>query len=172
MQVTVYTTPSCPYCAQARAFLQQRGIPFAEKDVSTDTAAAIEMVRKSGQQGVPVITVDDQVVVGFDRPRLERLLADRARGRPSVGLSIADASRITMRTGGVPVFGAFVGRVAPGSPGERAGLRPGDIVVEANLRPIANADQFEQALNGVGAGGRAPVAFLRGDKRLHAELRF
>ena len=57
MNVTVYTTPTCHYCHQVKQFLSQRGIKFTEHDVSVDRAAAAEMVSKSGQMGVPVITV-------------------------------------------------------------------------------------------------------------------
>ena len=85
-----------------------------EKDVAEDRAAAYEMLRKTGQTGVPVILVNDEVVIGFDRPRLELLLAKRAEGKRSFGLGIADASRIAQRQGAVPVFGAFAGRVAVG----------------------------------------------------------
>ncbi|NIV28655.1 MAG: NrdH-redoxin, partial [Anaerolineae bacterium] len=69
MDVVVYSTPTCGYCHQAKQFLAQQGVPFVEKNVAADRRAATEMVRLSGQQGVPVITVDGQVVVGFDQPR-------------------------------------------------------------------------------------------------------
>jgi glutaredoxin-like YruB-family protein len=69
MNVVVYTTPTCPYCHQAKGFLSQRGVKFTEYDVSMDRAAADEVIRKSGRMEVPVITIDDQVVVGFDRAR-------------------------------------------------------------------------------------------------------
>ncbi len=59
----------------AKGFLSQKGIPYIEKDVSTDAAAVDEMFEKSGQLGVPVIIVDDEVVVGFDKSYLESLLA-------------------------------------------------------------------------------------------------
>ncbi len=124
------------------------------------------MMRRSGQRGVPVITVDDQVVVGFDRPRLEMLLGRASQGRPSLGLSIADASRQAMKAGGLPILGAFVGRVAPSSPAERAGLRPQDIIVEANLRPIANAADLERLLADLPAGSRLNLVVMRGDRKL------
>ena len=60
MNVTVYTTPTCGYCRQVKEFLSRRGLKFTEYDVSRDRAAADEMIRKSGQMGVPVIIVDDQ----------------------------------------------------------------------------------------------------------------
>jgi S1-C subfamily serine protease len=80
------------------------------------------MVRKSGQQGVPVIAVDDQIVVGFDRPRLERLLASAKPTRPTFGAAVADAASYLAKRGQVPVFGALVGNVKPGSPAARIGL--------------------------------------------------
>src|SRR5687767_15895885 len=102
-------------------FLSQRGIQFTEKDVSQDHAAALEMVRKSGQQGVPVITVDDQVIVGFDRPRLERLLEAGKARRPTFGAAVADAASYLAKRGQVPVFGALVGKVSPRSEERRVG---------------------------------------------------
>ena len=79
----------------------------------------MEMIRLSGQQGVPVIAVDDQVVVGFNRPRLEQLLAQRASatpgGRKSLGARVADAATIALRRLGIPTSGAYVGGVRPGS---------------------------------------------------------
>jgi glutaredoxin 3 len=73
--ITVYSTPSCPYCHQAKNYLSQKGVPFTDKDVATDLQAREEMVSKSGQLGVPVIDVDGQVVVGFNRPKIDELLA-------------------------------------------------------------------------------------------------
>jgi len=73
-QVTVYTTPTCGYCRQAKRFLAERGVDFREVDVSADDAAASEIVRRTGQFGVPVIDVGGTLVVGFNRARLEQLL--------------------------------------------------------------------------------------------------
>jgi glutaredoxin-like YruB-family protein len=171
MNVVVYTTPTCPYCHQVKEFLSQRGVKFTEYDVSRDRAAADEMIRKSGQMGVPVTTVGDQVVVGFDRARLQQLLADSGKSeRPYFGLQIADASKIAQRLGLVPVFGAFIGKVAPSSPGEKAGLRQGDIITELNFRPIHNADDLENALSALTVGSRAVIVFLRGQNTLKSEI--
>jgi S1-C subfamily serine protease len=134
-------------------------------DVSRDPAALAEMVSKSRQRGVPVVTVDDQVVVGFDRPRLEKLLSQTRAQRPSLGISIADASRMAMKAGALPVFGALVGKVAPSSPGERAGLKPGDIITEANLRPINNAADLEKVLEGLAPGSRLALTVTRGNQK-------
>lgn len=75
--VTIYTTPTCAYCRMAKEFFGQNNIQFEEKDVVKDTQAREEMINKSGQMGVPVIFVGDDIVVGFDRPRLSELLGVR-----------------------------------------------------------------------------------------------
>ena len=71
--VLVYSTPSCPYCSMAKDFLRSKNVPFQDIDVSRDQNAAMEMIRKSGQNGVPVIDFNGEIIVGFDRGRLERL---------------------------------------------------------------------------------------------------
>jgi S1-C subfamily serine protease len=128
------------------------------------------MVRLTGHMGVPVIVIDGQAVVGFDRPRLEQLLAGGGGQRPRFGLRMADAGRMAQKTGGVPVFGALIGSVAPSSLGERAGLWNGDIITELNLKPIRNADDLEQALAGLSHGSRVTIVFLRGREKLRSEI--
>jgi len=154
----------------AKEFLSQRGVPYVEKLVDEDYNAAMEMVRVSQQQGVPVIVVDGQVVVGFDRPRLEQLLASARAGRVPFGASVADATKILSKQGQIPVFGAYVGKVAPSSPAARAGLQPGDIVTELNLRPITNAEDVAQALGGLGRGSRVSVVWTRGNQTLRSQV--
>jgi len=128
------------------------------------------MIQKTNQMGVPVITVGDQYVIGFDRPRLEQLLAGQGGAQKvSFGLQIADASKIAQKAGVVPVFGAFVGSVRPGSPAEKAGLQQGDVITEINLRPISNADDLAKALSGLSPGNRVTIAFLRGQQKLRTE---
>lgn len=73
-KVTVYSTPTCPWCTRAKAYLQSKNIPFADVDVSMDREKAMEMVKKSGQQGVPVIDIDGQIIIGFDQARIDKLL--------------------------------------------------------------------------------------------------
>jgi len=143
MNVVVYTTPACPYCYQVKEFLSRQGVPFVEKNVAADRQAAMEMVRLSGQQGVPVITVDGQVVVGFDQPRLRQLLQ---QAHPRLGASVADAASQAAKRPGLPTSGAYVGRVAPGSPAERVGLRPGDVIVALGGRPVTRAADIQQIL--------------------------
>jgi glutaredoxin 3 len=73
-RVTVYSTPTCRYCAAAKKYLKQHRIAFRDIDVSRDAQAAAEMKRRSGQQGVPVIDVNGRIIVGFDKRRLDAAL--------------------------------------------------------------------------------------------------
>lgn len=70
MNVKIYSTPACAYCKMAKSFLTDNRIEFEEIDVSANQSAAQEMIAKSGQMGVPVIDIDGQIIVGFDRPKL------------------------------------------------------------------------------------------------------
>ena len=74
MTVKVYSTPTCPYCKLAKEFLKEKGIAFSDIDVSADPAAANEMVKKSGQMGVPVIDINGQIIVGWNKGALEEAL--------------------------------------------------------------------------------------------------
>lgn len=72
--VTIYTTPTCGYCQQAKRYLRAQGVEYREVDVSADEAAAKQLVLRTRQFGVPVIEVGGSLVVGFDVRRLEKLL--------------------------------------------------------------------------------------------------
>jgi NADH-dependent peroxiredoxin subunit F len=78
--VTVYSTQNCPYCRMAKAFLEKHGVPYQGVDVGSDGEAAKKMIELSGQRGVPVITVDNEIIIGFDAPRLNELF-----GEPVIG---------------------------------------------------------------------------------------
>ncbi len=73
-RVTVYSTPSCPWCNKLKQYLKENGIPFRDIDVSKNTSAAQEMVKKTGQQGVPQAEINGHWVVGFDKPKIDKLL--------------------------------------------------------------------------------------------------
>jgi alkyl hydroperoxide reductase subunit F len=79
-KVTVYSTKACPYCSMAKAFLEKHGVPYESIDVGSDPKAAQKMIELSGQRGVPVITVDNEVIVGFDARRLNELFGEPAAG--------------------------------------------------------------------------------------------
>jgi len=72
--VTVYSTPACSWCQAAKEHLRAHGVPFDDIDVSADIERAREMVEKSGQYGVPVLDIDGEIVIGFDRGRINTLL--------------------------------------------------------------------------------------------------
>ena len=74
-KVVIYSTPTCPYCKRAKDYLSQKGIPYVDYNVAQDRDKASEMIQKSGQMGVPVIIVDEQVIVGFNQAKLDELLS-------------------------------------------------------------------------------------------------
>ena len=73
-KITIYTTPTCAYCKMTKSFFKEHNVTYEEKDVANDHAMAEEMVKKSGQMAVPVIDIDGQILVGFDKEGLSRLL--------------------------------------------------------------------------------------------------
>ncbi len=74
-KIIIFTTPTCVFCKKAKEYFQSRRLRFKEIDVSRDPAAAQDMVRRSGQMGVPVILINNHVVVGFNVAQIERLLS-------------------------------------------------------------------------------------------------
>ena len=76
-RIIIFTTPTCPHCRAAKRYLRARGVPFKDVDVSHDRAAARDMVRRSGQSGVPVLDIGGKIVVGFNRAKIDRLLGLR-----------------------------------------------------------------------------------------------
>ncbi len=74
MSIAIYTTPTCGYCTVAKKYFRDNRVPFTEYDVSRDKRRADEMVRKSGQMGVPVIDINGKVIVGFNKAEIERSL--------------------------------------------------------------------------------------------------
>ncbi|MDP3742438.1 MAG: Uxx-star family glutaredoxin-like (seleno)protein [Candidatus Micrarchaeota archaeon] len=74
-KVIVYSTPTCPYCHMAKDFLKKNGVKYSDIDVSADEQKAEEMVKKSGQMGVPVIDIDGKIIVGYDLPAIKKALA-------------------------------------------------------------------------------------------------
>lgn len=156
-----------------KEFLSQKGVPYVEKYVDQDRAAAIEMIRRSGQQGVPVTVIGDEVVVGFDRPRLERIIAALSQAKPQgakggrklLGAQVADASRYSLPS--APVMqGAYVGVVKHGSPAEAAGVHAGDVIVKVGNTPITSVDDLTAALGKLGAGPVEIITQRNGTSRI------
>ena len=73
-RVIIFSTPTCSYCVKAKRYLKDKGIRFKDIDVSRDMKAAQDMERRTGQRGVPVLLIDNKPVVGFDVPKINRLL--------------------------------------------------------------------------------------------------
>lgn len=75
MSVIIYTTPTCPYCKQAKAYFKEHNVQYEEKDVSADSAAQEEMTKKSGGfMGVPLLDINGTIVQGFDKKKIEEAL--------------------------------------------------------------------------------------------------
>jgi len=73
-KIKVYSTPTCPYCIRLKQFLKENNLIFEDIDVAADRAAADEVVRRTGQMGVPVIDIEGQLIIGFDRERIKQAL--------------------------------------------------------------------------------------------------
>ena len=73
-KIMVYSTATCPYCIRAKEFLKSKNVDFENIDVGADPGKGEEMVKKSGQMGVPVLDIDGQIIVGFDKEAIEKAL--------------------------------------------------------------------------------------------------
>jgi glutaredoxin 3 len=73
-KVLIYTTPTCPFCHQAKDYLTEKKIVFTNYDVTADNDKAQEMIDKSGQMGVPVLDIEGKIIVGFDREAIDKEL--------------------------------------------------------------------------------------------------
>ena len=73
--VTIYSADWCAFCHAAKNYLSSKGISYTEKNVEEDPKYAQESVQKSGQMGIPVLDIDGQIIIGFDRPRIDAALA-------------------------------------------------------------------------------------------------
>ena len=74
MAVTIYSTPTCSYCTMAKNYFRENGVRFTEYNVAQDLKKADEMVKKSGQMGVPVLDIDGKIIVGFDKDAIQKAL--------------------------------------------------------------------------------------------------
>jgi glutaredoxin 3 len=73
-EITVYTSPTCPWCTKVKSYLDEKGIVYREVDVAADADAARQVVEVTGQRGVPVIAKGSDYVVGFNREEIDRIL--------------------------------------------------------------------------------------------------
>ncbi len=75
-KATIFTSPTCPFCDLAKSFLREKGVDFEEKDILDDLEARREVEDLTGQNGVPVISIDGDIVVGFNKTLLESLITE------------------------------------------------------------------------------------------------
>lgn len=75
--ITIYSTPTCAFCHMAKEYLKSRGIAFTDKDITVDVEAQKWVLGKTGQLAVPVIDIDNTVILGFDRQRIELTLREK-----------------------------------------------------------------------------------------------
>ncbi len=76
-KIIIFTTPTCPHCRAAKQYLAQHRFRFKEVDVTKDSRAAADMVRRTGQSGVPVILINNRPIIGFNRPKINQMLGIR-----------------------------------------------------------------------------------------------
>ncbi len=76
MKIKVYTTPTCAFCPAVKKFLDEKGVDYEEIDITQDEKEAEEMKEKTGQMGVPVTMMGEEIVIGYDKGKLEKLLEE------------------------------------------------------------------------------------------------
>ena len=72
--IKIYSTPTCSYCISLKAYLDEKGFKYEDVDVAEDKKAAKEMIDKSGQMGVPVTEINGEIIIGFDKTKINKLL--------------------------------------------------------------------------------------------------
>ncbi len=177
--VTMYTTTTCPWCDRAKAYLTQNKVPFVDVDVSKDYDAAMEMVRVSGQQGVPVTVADGEVILGFDQAKFAKLAAKFAGPkRPPLGILAADledylarhpevAEKIPATTKGV-----YIGKIRTDTVAERSDLAAGDVLTSFAGKRVRNMAQLDQMVETLKAGDQATAKYLRDGEEKSVVLQF
>lgn len=138
--------------------------------MAANHAAAMEMVRLSGQQGVPVTVIDGKAVVGFDRPRLDQLL--EWAQRPRLGAAVADAADMAAKGRTAATEGAYIGRVTPGGSAARAGLQPGDVIVAIARQPVRSAAAVERVVARLRPGQAVPLSYVRNGAQHETTIQF
>lgn len=154
-------------------------MPFIEKNVASDYEAAMEMIRLSGQQGVPVTVADGEVILGFDQAKFAKL-AEKHAGpkRPPLGILAADAedylAKHPEKAEKIPegTKGVYVGKIRPKTVAERAGLQPGDVITSFAGKRIRNMAQLDQMVETLKAGDQATAKYIRDGENESVVLQF
>jgi glutaredoxin-like YruB-family protein len=172
MSIVIYTTPTCGYCHQVKNYLARRGVSYVERDLSRDPSAAQEIVRMTGQQGVPVTVIDGQVVLGANMPQIDQLLAQRASHPPRLGVAIAAAGRIADKKGIQLPEGAYVGRVTPYTAGALAGLRVGDVITRLAGQAVRSDQDVHAIMDRQRYGQTIDLVAWRKGQTIGMQVRF
>ncbi len=150
-----------------------------EKDVAKDYQAAIEMIRVSGQQGVPVTVSNGDVILGFDQQKFAKLAAKFAGPkRPPLGILAADAedylAKHPEKAEKVPpgTKGVYIGKVRPKTVAARHDLRPGDIITSFAGKRVRTMAALDQMVDTLKAGDKATAKFLRDGEDQAVVLQF
>ncbi len=154
-------------------------MPFVEKDVATDYAAAMEMIRLSGQQGVPVTVSNGDVILGFDQQKFAKL-AEKFAGpkRPPLGIMAADAEEYLAkhpeRGEKLPpgTKGIYVGKVRPKTVAARAHLKAGDVITSFAGKRVRNMAALDQMVETLKPGDKATAKFIRDGENQSVILQF
>ena len=141
--------------------------------------AAMEMIRRSGQQGVPVVATEDEVILGFDQARLAKLAEKYAKPkRPPLGILAADASEYLARhpekAANLPegTKGVYVGKIRPTTVAEAAGLQPGDVVTSVAGKRTPTMSKLDALIDTLQPGDSVTVRFLRDGNEAESKLQF
>ncbi len=154
-------------------------MPFVEKDVAEDYAAAMEMIRLSGQQGVPVTVFNGDVILGFDQQKFAKL-AEKFAGpkRPPLGIMAADAEEYLAKhpdkANKVPpgTKGIYIGKVRPKTVAARAQLKAGDVITSFAGKRVRNMAGLDQMVETLKPGDKATAKYLRDGENLSIVLQF
>jgi glutaredoxin len=183
-EVTIYSTPTCTYCAAAKRWFKEHGVQYTEHDVTRDPVRAAEMQRLTGQTAVPVIRVGGQVMVGFDPLQLARLIpanpnpadggaAAPAVARVSLGMAAQSLTIEKAAEVGLPAaFGVVVGPVKPGGPAGEAGIREGDVLVRLGSYTLQDLPQLQRVVALKAPGDTLPLRLWRDRAEHEATIKF
>ena len=181
-EVVIYSTPTCTYCAAAKRWFKEHGVQYTEHDVSRDPAQAAEMYRLTGQNGVPVIRVGGQLMVGFDPLQLARLIPanpeavgqpEAAGERVSLGMAAQSLTAEKAAALGLPAaFGVVVGPVRPGGPAAEARIEEGDVLTGIGSYTLQNLPQLQRVVAVKRPGDSLPLRVWRGGQEFDTTIQF
>jgi hypothetical protein len=176
--VVVYVRRGDPDSAAVVAFLEQRGIPYSVRDVTTDPSASAVLFGRLGRVVVPVTQQGDRLLVGYDPLQLARFLPAPAGADAgpavSFGAAVRSVSAQVAREHGLAwTYGVEVGPVREGTPADSAGIQPGDIITSIGAYTLGGgAEQFRAAVAARKPGDAMSLSVLRDGEERTVEVEF